>query len=444
MESKPTTRAHSRATAQPAAGPRLGLKTALPLGAGLLLLLAGVCLVRTHWRASESESEPVPAAASEPDEIQANQAQSIIPTVQSPPTNPLPPPAVAQVATPLSKPEPTPESRRLVASLVYLEIGQGGLTPEQAAAWKQSLQQLIEQGPAGVAAISEFLAQNREYSFGPGAANLLGYGSARNALIGTLAQMGSPEALNALTTVLQTTADPREIALLAQDLEQLAPGQHRPDVLEAVRQTLQLATAHKLEMPDAAPLFEVLQRYGGSDVVEDLVRASGQWNYYATIALAQLPDDAGIPSLVQLAQGNNTSASLREAAEQMLAQVSDRSTEARTALLAQARLNQVSKFTWQMIGSSLAGDQVGLLNSAFEDHQGLAQIAGLRTVATSDNQRFFAVPINLTPDQATQRVSFIDELLASTSDPAVAEILQRSKDLLRNRLSQPPLAAAGQ
>ena len=243
-----------------------------------------------------------------------------------------------------------------------------------------------------------------------------------------------------MTDVLQASADPREIALLAQDLEHLEPGQHRQEVLDAARQTLEMASAQRLEMPDAAPLFEVLQKFGGPAVVTDLERAASQWNYYGTISLAQLPDNAGVPALVELAQDPKTSSNVRDATLQMLAQVSDRSPDARATLLALGRMNQWSLFTWQTVASSLTGDQVGLLNSAFEDHQALVGISGLRTVSTSDNQNFFAFPSILTPDQATQRLSFIDDLLSAIGDPAVREVLQRSRTVLMNRIH--PLAAA--
>jgi hypothetical protein len=351
---------------------------------------------------------------------------------------PQPEPAAELV----SAPQATPEARKLVAGLVHLEIVDSALTREQAAAWKQNLQDLVAQGTTGAAAIREFLTQNREFNFGAGARELLGYGSARTALFGALVQMGGPEAVNAMTEVLQITADPREIALIAQNLQKLEPDQHLEEILDAARQTLQMAGAQKLELSDVAPLFEVLDKYGGAAVAADLAQAATHWNYYGTIALAQLPDDAGVPILVQLAQDPKTSTSLREATVQMLAQVSDHSPDARATLLNLARLDKISLFTWQMVISSLAGDQVGLLNSAFEDHSALAQTSGLRTVATSDKQNFFALPGNLTPEQTNQRLALIDDLLAGTGDPQVRQLLHQASNSLRNRLSQ--LAFSGQ
>ncbi len=92
-----------------------------------------------------------------------------------------------------------------------------------------------------------------------------------------LTQIGGPEAEAALAGVLQTAADPREIALLAQDLDKLEPGQYRQTAVDAAQQTLAMASGHKLDASDVAPLFEVLQKYGGPGVVPELQNATGQW-----------------------------------------------------------------------------------------------------------------------------------------------------------------------
>lgn len=427
---------HTGRTNRPAS---FGLRSGLAAMVCLMLLLAVLWLVRAPKLTSgDSNSGPVqgdPLAnpgSTATIQTAAGQDAAVAAAQSIPPSESVAPPVA------------TLEARRLVESLIHLEPAAGVLTQEQAAAWKQNLQDLIAQGRAGAAAIREFLAQNREYDFGPGAKEVLGYDTARTAVLGALAEIGGPEAVRAMTEVLQTIADPREIALLAQSLEKLEPGQHRQEVLEAARQTLSMASTQRLQLPDAAPLFEVLQKYGGTAAIADLERAAGQWNYYGAIALAQLPNDAGIPTLVQLAQDSKTSGNVRDATLQMLAQVSDRSSEARATLLALGRHTQMSLFTWQLVASSLAGDQVGLLNSAFEDRQALARTSGLRTVATSDNQNYFAVPANLTAEQANQRIALIDELLSGMSDPQIKQLLQQSKTALGNRLSHVPLAVSGQ
>src|SRR5262249_38296116 len=137
--------------------------------------------------------------------------------------------------------------------------------------------------------------------------------------------------------------------------------------VDAARQTLDQWTDRKLESSDVAPLFEVLQKYGGSAVVADLEKATKQWGYYGPIALGLLPDNAGVPRLIQMLQDTKAPSIVRDASFQMLAQLADGSAEARTALVEQARLNGTSEFAWRITAPILAGDRVGLLNSAFED-----------------------------------------------------------------------------
>ena len=209
--------------------------------------------------------------------------------------------------------------------------------------------------------------------------------------------------------------------------------------IAAARQVLATASARKLEASDVAPLFEVLQKYGGPAVITELEQAAKHWSYYGTIALAQLPDGAGIPGLISITQDPKTANGAREAAFQMLAQVFPQSPEARAVLLQQARSGAISDYAWRIMAPVLAGDQVGLLNSAFEDHQGLTGARGLRTTRTSDNQSYFVLPSNLTPDQVAERTALIDELLVATTDATAREVLEQSK----NRLTtQQPSAVA--
>jgi hypothetical protein len=333
-------------------------------------------------------------------------------------------------------PEPTPETRALVNSLVKLDLAGGPLSDEQVAAWKKNLKDLVDHGATAVPAIREFLARNVDLDFGAGGSQMLGYGSARAALIDALTQIGGPESVAALSGALQVTADPREVALLAQDLEKLEPGVHQQEAVDAARQSLEMASSRKLETADVAPLFEVLSKYGGSGAITELEHAATQWHYYGPIALGQLPDQAGVPTLVQMAQDPKASNWNRDTAQQMLALLSDQSSQARAALIEQARANGISEFGWRMMAPVLSGDSIGYVNSAFQDNQDLSHIAGYRATSTSDNQHFFSVPIAVSPDLATQRAALISDLLAATTDATGRQVLQQSRDTLSRRAPQ--------
>src|SRR5439155_15037834 len=121
---------------------------------------------------------------------------------------------------------------QVVEGLVALETASGALGEEQAAAWKEKLRQLLQQGDDGVAAIREFLTSNTDFDFGSAGKAALGYSSAREAMFDALAQVGGPLAMAALSEALQTTADPREVASLAQRPEKAEPDRHRQDACD--------------------------------------------------------------------------------------------------------------------------------------------------------------------------------------------------------------------
>src|SRR5947208_3433314 len=122
---------------------------------------------------------------------------------------------------------PTPYTLQLVNILCPLDRPVAPMTQEEAAQWKEHLQALVRQGPEAVPAIVEFLKRNKDLDFDPGTSEAIGYASARKAMFDAMLQIGGLEGVSGMLQTLQTTADPREIALLAQDLEKLEPEQHR-------------------------------------------------------------------------------------------------------------------------------------------------------------------------------------------------------------------------
>lgn len=335
--------------------------------------------------------------------------------------------------------EPPTRVRQLVSLLGAVGGTNGLLSSEAVRQWKDVREELVAAGSTSVPAIREFLSKNIDTVLSSDGGNVFGYATTRIALFATLAQIGGPEAITATLQTLQETADPREVALLAQSLDQMEPGQHRQEVLAAARESLAMAVGGKLLDRDVAPLFEVFQKYGDASVVPDLEKAATQWNYYAMIALAQLPEGAGISSLIRTIQGQEgTGSSTRMAALAMLASTAPLSEEARGVLLDQARQNKLTPLNWAALGPVLAGDQVGFLNSAFEGTGGAADKNDLKTTHIAfGNQTFYSAQVgNLTPDRINQQVNLIDELQSATTDPAAVQILQQAKSSLTNRLSR--------
>jgi len=311
------------------------------------------------------------------------------------------------------------------------------LTQDQTTQWKQSLTQLVQQGAAAVPAMRQFLARNVDLDFGLEGSQILGYSSVRTAMFDALQQIGGPEAMSLMLETLHTTSDPREIALLARNLEGQAPEQYRQEAINAAREALAMAAEGKLDDRDVGPLFEVLQKFGGATAVSDLEQAAGQWKYYASLSLAQLADGAGIPALIQMARdpaaaGKGTLG----VALEMLAQVAPQYPEARSALIEQARQNKIPPNLWPYVASSLTGDQYQYRESVFASSGATAAAGDLKAIHIHfGNQNLYSSGgSGLSPDQINQQLSLIDELLLANNDSTAADPLRQSRDLLLKRL----------
>ncbi|HEV8540790.1 MAG TPA: hypothetical protein VGR78_00220 [Verrucomicrobiae bacterium] len=306
------------------------------------------------------------------------------------------------------------------------------MTLEQVAEWKENLQKLVQQGPQMVPAIADFLKKNQDIDFGASGKQALGYSSARRAMFDALAQIGGPEASGALTQVLQDSADPHEISALADALAKAAPGQHTAEVLQAAHDVLGMAAGGKLPNEDVGPLFEVLQRYGDQSVTADLENDSSRWKYYSAMALANLPDGAGVPSLIRMLDDNSGN---KLSALQMLAQVANQYPEARTALLDQARGNKIAANFWPYLIDGLAGREYHYSNS--ENGAAPTSFEDLKSTSIKfGNQNYYTVP---SPSSASQefvdaRLAIINDLKSATSDPAARGALEQSQLELTGRL----------
>jgi len=377
----------------------------------------------SRGQSSEADSEIRELTPSERSKVA--QLPSVIQPVSRSGTNAVPEPA---------GPAPTPYTRQLVAALTNLNFAHGPITKEQAEQWKQGLQVLTQQGAAAVPAIDEFLKQNQELNFAAvTGGDLLGQSSLRSALINALTQIGGPEASAVMLQTLQTTTLPSEIAQLAQALEQVGPGQYRQQTLDAVNEVLGMASKGQLPGWDVGTLFKVLQTYGDSSTASALEQLAPQWKYYATMSLAGLEGGAGIPSLIHEAQ-DSTAGAKRDFAFQMLAQAASQYTDASSALIDQARLNQIPDSAWRKIATGLAGDQYQIGTSPPGVGPNGGSWSGLKTYhIQSGNQNFYSLPVG--PDgQVSQRLDLIAQLLRATSNPVAIAALQNARDILSGQM----------
>jgi hypothetical protein len=433
MSSKPTQTGSDRRTNAPG-----GQKPSLILPAVIVgLLIVGGAVAYKMFEGSPPAAAPVaaPAPTAAPAENRP-EAQAIAPRGEIAET-PAAPVAVAPgvAATPpparVAPGKPDVDPRRLMDTLTALDL-KGPITAEDAQKWKESLQQLVRQGSSSVVAIQQYMAQNLDVSFaGVTGADQLGYSSLRAGLLDALGQIGGPESTAAMLQILQSSVYPTDIATLAATLEQQAPGQYSGQVLTAARAQLALAAQDQLGNANVGPLFQLLAgaAANGTDVTSDLTQYSSKWPYYATIELANLPNGAGVASLIQIAQestGGNQSA-----AAQALAQLAPQNSQAVSALVAMAQQGQLTDAELAELAPylGLRENQLGSQgNPPGTSVQGLHIADG--------NQDFTVAELNsLTPDQITQRLSIIDQLLQAVpgSDTMAQQALKQQQSILTGK-----------
>jgi len=341
---------------------------------------------------------------------------------------------------------PTEGARRMVQGIWSRGGATGPMTPEEVAAWQENMDRIVAAGSDSVAALAEYLRGDQDTFFSAEDSQQLGFRSAREAAIEALAHVGGPVSTAVMNEALELTASPREVALLARGLEEAAPGQYREQALAAVRESLAMAAEKQLGGLDVAPLFEVLQTYGGPEVAADLERAAGQWGQYATLALAELPDGAGVPSLLRMATvaPDRRPHAARLQALQVAAQLASSNDVVRAALVEQARENRIAPYLWPYLARPLSGEQAGLQNAVLQARPAATDDTRTGTVhiaGTNQNLVWARAGEGMTAEQITRQAALIAELRAATTNPDGRRVLDQAKALLEQ---QQHAAAAAQ
>ncbi len=367
-----------------------------------------------------------------------------------------PSPATPAVIEPLSKPPqsavskpaPTPAPGRpapsayatlLVNNIVSLDKSGVPRTVAEISAWKQGLKDLVGQREAAIPAIQEFLEKNVDLTFGSEDAQALGFASIRASLYDALVQIGGAGAVGVLLGTLQNSNDPHDLAALARSLDQAAPGQYGPQILDASRQALSVANSDKVNQTEVAALFQILTLYGGANAVADIQGVAGKYQYYSVIALGQLPDGAGIPALIDLVSNTGGGQVANVPALMALTQAAGENADARATLLALAQANNISAYGWANLTAILSGGQMQYVDSlsiramvkADNNEQKVFHIA-------DGNQNFFTAPPagGMSSEQMTRQAGLINQLLSVTTDTASVQALQTAQAALARHGAQ--------
>lgn len=346
--------------------------------------------------------------------------------------------------------EPIPaEVRQLMSRLATLLVSLKGKSeaarPETLEAWKAGLRDLTAMGAAGIPAILQFMSEGTDAVFSREERAQLGQWSARTGMIQALRQIGGPEAVAAMSQILDKPQTYQEVALLAQSLEDAEPGQHRDQALAIARARLAVATSAPATSgaADVAPLFEVLGSYGKPETAQDLEAAAGHWKYYAMSALAQLPEGAGVPSLIRLAEPNSPGGN-RLQALQVLTELAPANEAAREFLIAQASSGGIPAEYWSYLKQPLSGNQYFVADGVLTQYPPVANWADLQTIhINAGNQTLYSIPSSAsqTPEGIQRQLAFIDQLSGFAQGPAAQTSLKQSRQVLELRMQR---AVAGQ
>jgi hypothetical protein len=374
---------------------------------------------------STPQTTPIPDAP--PREAAENSAGQTAPAETLPVRQAASPSVVAQA------PPPAADPKTLLATLLAFD-GKTPLDADTAQKWKDALQQLIRQGPSSVPALRDFLTQNKDVNFkDTPAADLLGYPSLRTALLNALGQIGGADATSTLVDTLQTSVFPSDLATISTILEQQAPGRYQQDVLTAVRTQFTAAAQDQLGDADVGPLYKLLgtAAASGTEILSELSQHADKWPYYAAVEMAALPNGAGVPSLVQLAQNNSSGG--QSAAVESLAQMAPDNPVAMEALLSLVRQGQLPDGILSQMGPYLAGRENELDPATIPP--------GTPTQAlhvSNGNEDFVAADLmnSLTPAQINQRLALIDQILQTLppGDTLSQNALQQQRSLLAGHL----------
>ena len=310
------------------------------------------------------------------------------------------------------------------------------ITPAGAQYIDRMLHDVRHRGAASVPAIRDFLRAGEDVDFAKmtGGARV-GRRTLREAVIDTLEEIGGSDAVAVSLEVLHQTTQPIEVVMLARAVEKEDPGLHGEEVIEAVANTLQGAVqAPPQQGPDVAPLFDLLRGYGGDDAVAVLEACEPQWREYSLIALAGLPDGAGIPSLAAFAETPGDGATSPALPLQMLAQAAAQHPEAGDAITDLAREGQIPDEVWNAIADALAGKQLQFSGTSLA-----ANGTGASDPRPSPWKKSYYVEwMNVryeedvvtaawSADQIAQQLALIDGLLETVSSPAAVEALQQAR-----------------
>lgn len=317
------------------------------------------------------------------------------------------------------------------------------LTPNDISELHQYLDELTRQREEAIPAIYDFLKSKADVDFTAFKGGKKSrYASLRLALFDVLRRIGSVEAESIWFDVLQETNQPLEIATLGRYLEEQSPGAYRKDILKAAQNTFLLVSDDGINGMDTGPIFQVFQDYGDRSLLTDLEQASLlRWGNYASVAMANLPDGIGIPSLRRIVHDTPSGNLSARFALEMLAHHAEHP-GAQATLIDGVRENQIPDYLWHEFAQIISGAyQIQMENphkntinkSNYEGNLRVTSVRKMTSFGSGGGQVLYGLrlsSVNLSPELAAQRLDFVAKLLDETSNPTAIQALEEAYEML--------------
>jgi hypothetical protein len=389
------------------------------VGLGLLLIVALKLTSSKREQIGQASTPEQPALMPERFE-----AEPVARTEAQPikPREPILRPAPVQPVT--NAPATTVAATRLTE----YETKAGKFDENQAARLAQDIRGLITQGAPALATIGEYLDRLKDVGL-DGFESSLKYPTLRTALMDAAHQIGGPESTQLFLKTLQTSADPFEVGLLAKFLNDQAPGQFGANIADAARDTLQMAAKGELQGRDVGAAFKALEIAQQPNAAEEMQSYLKSWRHYALMGLAALPNEAGVPALVQQIQTpENAKTTESQFALQLLAQISTKSPQAQAALVQAVSAGIVPDSAWPRLITGLAGDQYLYGDPRLSGTEVQAPQRGLTTYhIRGGNENFYSLPIPADSSDIGERQRIIESLLNSNPSPGAKQALEKAR-----------------
>jgi hypothetical protein len=154
--------------------------------------------------------------------------------------------------------------------------------------------------------------------------------------------------------------------------------------------------------------------------------------------MAQMPEGAGLPSLLKLAE-DKASGGARLQALQILTEMAPNQPAAREFLVGQLGNGNIPADYWSYLKTALVGNQYFPTDAVLTAYPNVPDWSEIQTVHIHvGNQNLYSIPTNASQTQEgiQAHLALVDQLLGIATDASIKANLQQARETLQNRFDK--------